>query len=285
MQGEVHDGRQVAVETVFIGIAPLPVGKLGNRGGPTFAHDVELWVLLHHRLAPVAHGYLFVVGVGVYTETVEVGILNPPDSPLDEVVECVGIVEVHIDHRGHKPSALLDVEVLGRGVRVHIGREADVGAGVGVELVYPILEREVLHPPMLGAAVIGHDVHDDLEVALVGLAHKFAVEGVAAEAWVDAVVVGSGISVIRLVGRIVEQQGGGPDSGGSQVGDVVEVVNHALEVATVTTEEGFAVGLVVGISRRVVRGVAIGKAVGHEEVYHVGCGEAGALCRAFTTGM
>ena len=202
---------------------------------------------------------------------------------MDEVAQGVLVVEVHIDHRGYKPAALLNVEVLLRGIGVHVGGEADVGAGVGVELVYPVVEGEVLHPPMLGAAVVGDDVHNHLDALAVGLRHEFAVEGIAAEARVYLIVVRGGIAVVRLLGRIVEQQGGRPYSCGTEVGDVVEVVDDTLDVATMASEEGIAVGLVIGVGGRVVRGVAIGKAVGHEQIHHIGRGEAGALGRAFAT--
>ena len=59
------------------------------------------------------------------------------------------------------------------------------------------------------------------------------------------------------------------------------MVDDTLDIATVASEEGIAVGLVIGVGGRVVRGVAIGETVGHEQVHHVGRGEAGALGRAF----
>ena len=60
----------------------------------------------------------------------------------------------------------------------------------------PVIERQVLHPPVVGAAVVGDDVHYDLEAFLVCLGNIFLVLGIAAETGVDAVVVAAGVAVV-----------------------------------------------------------------------------------------
>ena len=62
--------------------------------------------------------------------------------------------------------------------------------------MHPVLERHLLHPPVLSAAVVGHDVHDDLDSVLMRDIHHLLIEGVVAETGVDIIVVRACITVI-----------------------------------------------------------------------------------------
>ena len=281
LQREIHDRRQVRVEAVLVGIAALPVCQLRDRRRPAFAHDVEIGVFPAYGRAPLAHRHLLVVGVGVDAEPVQAGILDPPHGPLLEILQHIGIVEVHVGHRRHEPAALLQVEVVARSVGIHVRREADVRPGVFGELVYPVPERQVFHPPVARAAVVGDDVHNHLQPVLVGFADELPIQFVRAEPGVYAVVVAAGVAVVRTFGFVVQQQRRGPYGRGAQPCDVIQVVDHPLQVAPVAAEEGAAVGALPRVGRRVVRRIAVGEAVGHQEVDHVGRGETLACGRAF----
>ena len=196
VQREVHNCREVGVEAVAVRIVLLPICELRDGGGPALAHNVEMRIFVGYSLAPAGHRFLFVVRIGVHPEAVQTEFLNPPHSPLYEIVEYEWIVQVHIRHRRHEPAAFLNVEVVLGSVGVHICREADVGVGVFRENVYPILERQVLHPPVGGSAVVGDYVHYDLEAFAVGCLHIFGIFFIVTETGVDVVVVGAGIAVI-----------------------------------------------------------------------------------------
>ena len=148
MKRKVHDGREVRIEAVLVLVSTLPVCKLRNRNSPAFSHDVEVRILVHDSLAPLSHRLLLVVRICVHAESIEVSPLDPPDGPLLEILEDERVVKVHVHHRGVEPSAFLDIEVLLRSIRVHVGREHDVRAGISIEHMIPVLERCVLHPPM-----------------------------------------------------------------------------------------------------------------------------------------
>ena len=47
--------------------------------------------------------------------------------------------------------------------------------------MHPVIERHILHPPVLSAAVVGHDVHDDLDSVLMRDIHHLLIEGVVTE--------------------------------------------------------------------------------------------------------
>ena len=95
----------MGVETVTVGVAALPVGKLVDVGVPALTHDVEVWIFIHHGLAPLAHRDFLVVRVGVHTQAVLAGELGPPDRPLLKVFQHERVVEIHVRHRRHEPAA------------------------------------------------------------------------------------------------------------------------------------------------------------------------------------
>ena len=155
--------------------------------------------------------------------------------------------------------------------------------------MHPVLERGVLHPPVGRAAVVGHDVHNDLDSAGVALLHILTVEGVVAQARVDMVVVRAGVAVVRLRRLVVQQKRGVPHCCGAQAGDVVYVLDHPLQVSAVAGHRVGAVhlvgrgGHVPGLRGAVViypagpGGIVVGRAGGeavrHHEVYHIFRGE------------
>ncbi len=282
-QRKVHDRGQVRVEAVLVGVAALPVGQLRYRRRPHLADDVHVGILVENGAAPAAHRLLLVIGVRVDAQAVEPHSLDPPYAPLREVVEHVGIVEVHIGHRAVEPPALHLIEIGARGVGVHVRREGKVGLRIFVETVYPVLERLVAVPPVRRGAVVGHYVHDDFQIALVALVDIAAEQLVAAEARVDAVVVAASIAVIGALRLVVEQQRRAPHGRSAQIGDIVEPVDDALQVAAVAAAHVAAVGLLGRVGGRVVRRIAVGEAVGHDKVYHVGRREALARGRALAT--
>ena len=98
---------------------------------------------------------------------------------------------------------------------------------------------------------------------------------VRAEAAVYLIIIRDGIAVIRAVGHVVLLGGIEPDGRHAQVGDVVQVVGYTLQVAAVSGILFVAIYLVFQhTGHYIVSRVAVGKAVGHDEVEHILGGEA-----------
>ena len=293
LEREVHDAGQMAVEAVPVGIPRLPVGDLRDVHVPAFAHDVHLRVLAADRLAPLGHRLGLVVRVGVHAEAVQARVLDPPHRPLLEVAQYVRVVQVHVRHRRDEPAALLPVAVLHGSVRIHIHREERVHLHVRLGDVVPVREGRVVHPPVGRAAVVGDDVHDHFQPLPMGLVHELPVQGVVAEARIDVVIVSAGVAVVGLLRLVVQQQRGVPDGRRAQVGDIVQMVDDALEVAPVPGHRILAVDIirrfgngprnggavVIGLAfpGPVVAGAAGSEPVGHDQVNHVGRRETGAV--------
>ena len=154
----------------------------------------------------------------------------------------------------------------------------------------PVLERRVVHPPVGGAAVVGDNVHDDLDAFLMRFLHKQLIVLVVAETGVYVVVVGAGIAVVALGRLVVEEKRRAPDGRGAQVGHVVQVVYHALDVSSMAGHRVLAVYLVgrcgnapgtcasVKVLPSLPGAVVVPEgrceAVRHDEVDHIGLREA-----------
>ena len=98
LKREVHDCREIGVESVPVRIACLPIGYLRHIVGPYFSHDVEVRVLLKNGGAPLGHRVFLVVRVGIHAESVQIGPLDPPHCPLLEILQQVRVVQVHVRH-------------------------------------------------------------------------------------------------------------------------------------------------------------------------------------------
>ena len=161
----------------------------------------------------------------------------------------------------------------------------------------PVLEGGFLHPPVCGAAVVGHNVHYYLQAVGVSFFHELLVKLVVSETGIYVIVVCAGIAVVRLLRLVVEQQGSAPYCSGSEAGDVVQVVHNALDVAAVAGDRigavyfvrcfrnppgaGRAVEIFSALPLLVIVHKGRREAVRHNEVYHIGRGEAFALAAAF----
>ena len=83
----------------------------------------------------------------------------------------------------------------------------------------------------------------------------------------DGVFVGGAVAVIVAAGFVgVVDDGREPDRGGAEAGDVIEVLLDAAQIAAVI---GAGIGTIHVGGWRVIRSVAVGKTVGHDEVHHV----------------
>ena len=296
-QREVHDGRQVGIEAVLVGIVLLPVGHLRDVVVPALPYDVHVGILVRNGLAPLGHGLRLVVRIGIHPKAIQAGVLCPPNGPLLEILEDEGVIQVHIRHGRHKPAAFLAVAVHLGGVGVHVHGEQGVHLHVRIVHMVPVLERGVLHPPVRRAAVVGDNVHNHLEAFLVRLGHKGLVVLVVAKSRVDMIIVGAGIAVVALARLVVQQERGAPDSRSAQIGNIIQVVDEALDVAAVTGHRVLPVHLVrrsgntpgAGGTVQVfpaLPGLVIVlegrcKAVRHNQVNHIGRGVALAVCASF----
>ena len=132
--------------------------------------------------------------------------------------------------------------------------------------------------------MVRNDVHDYLEVLLMSLLYICPEEVVVAEACIDMVIIGAGITVIGGHRKVVFDKRCTPDRGGTEVADIIEIVDDTLDVSAMASERLAAVCLVRHSFHRVVRRVAVCEAVRHDKINHVCGSEACTLRRTFPAG-
>ena len=270
-QVEVHDGLQVGVPLLVQDRTCLPPGReAGTDRIPSLTGDVEVRILFHGFLAPAGSEEGVHVGMGILADAVDAGVLDPPDSVLDQVVGNQRVVLVQVGHAAVEP-AVGEEFALRRG-RVRVNRRPLVVAGAdeGVVEIEPVAGRQIAHPPVAAAAVVEDHVHDDLHATGVGLVDEVDVFLHGAEARIDVIVVRDGIAVVSAGVVLLDRVE--PDGGHAQVIDIVEVVHDTLDVTAVAAAGAAAVG--AGTFDGVVVRVAVCKTVRGDEVQDVIGGEA-----------
>ena len=115
----------------------------------------------------------------------------------------------------------------------------------------------------------------------MGRLHQLLILLIGSVTGVDVIIVGAGIAVVGAMAGVVPQQRGAPESRSAQIGNVIQMVDNALQVAAVAAHGLLPVGLFVRIGRRVDGRVSIGKTVGDDEVDQVGGSEAPPLGASF----
>ena len=206
---EVHHARQVRVDGVEL-VAALPECRAGLVGIPALAHDVEIGVFAEHVGGPPRHSLHVGIGIGVHADAVDLRRLYPPYRVLGEILHQMRVALVEVGHGGHEPGVDRMLEVIVGDVGVVDGGEAVVGHRVALGMVEPVGRRGVLHPGVVGAGMIEDHVHHHLQTPLVGVLDQGVPLLVGAEAGVDVVIVGGGVSVIASARHVVLKHGADP---------------------------------------------------------------------------
>ena len=187
---------------------------------------------------------------------------------------------VEVGHRWDEPAVQHPVAVVVGRVRIEVDLLVVIRLHVVVEVVEPVLARDIFHPGVVAAAVVEDHVHDDLHAPPVGIVDEVDIFLVGAEAGVDAVIVGCRVAVIRTAFHIVFQDGVEPDRRDAQVLDIIHVLFDAGQVAPVAGVGVIAIHL-IGLPQGdlVVVGVAVGETVRHDQVEDIRRVEALDPCR------
>ncbi len=186
----------------------------------------------------------------------------------------MGIPLVEIGHGRDEPSVDRMVKVIVGDVRIVDGGKTEVCEDIPFRMVVPVLGRHIGHPGMGGSGMVEDHVHYHLHVAVVRFAYKSAPVVVGAEARIDAVIVGCGITVIGAVRHIVLEDRTEPDGGHSERVEVSQMALHTEHIATVTR-----IGIATVVRRLVAETLLTlrvarfrqppGEAVGHEQIQHI----------------
>ena len=265
VEGEVQQARQAGGIPVGILLALLPIGEDGGVEAPFLAADVEVGIGLAHGTGPARHEFGVGIGVGVHPDATEPEVFDPPDGVLYEVIGQQGLALVQVGHGLDEPAVGEAPAVRLAHVGIAQGRAPVGGGGEGATVVDPVLGGQVVHPRVLGPAVVHDHVHDELEAVFAGGIGEPEIFLVGAEARIDPVVIGGGVAVIGPLRLVVLEQRIEPDGGVAHVGEVVEVVRDAGQVAAVPSMVVFAVWSLQHPLDGIITGIAIGETVRRDQ--------------------
>lgn len=117
---------------------------------------------------------------------------------------------------------------------------------------------------MLIAHMVVDDVHDHLHALEVAGFYQLNVFLIRTQSRIDAVMVGHRIAVIRFVGLIVFEHGVQPQGRNAQIDQVIQMIDHALQVAAVAKVHLPTMNAhLVQVEVAIVRVIAIRETIGH----------------------
>ena len=90
-----------------------------------------------------------------------------------------------------------------------------------IQVVEPIVARHILHPGVIAATVVEDHIHHHLHALLVRLVDQSLIILIRTEARIYPVVVGRGVAVIGAPLHVVLQDGIQPNSGHTQILDII----------------------------------------------------------------
>ena len=246
-----------------------------------FAHDLESGVARVDGRRPIAPEPSRHIRHGVLADAVDAGAADPPERVLNQVARHLGIVLVQIRQNAGEPAIERAALRGRRSVRID-QRPGAPGVRKVLRLgaVEPGRRRRILDPGVIRAGVVRHLVLNHLDAERVGAVHQLAEIVERSEVLLDgveidravAVVIGDRLVVVllalvQMVDVVVDRRE--PDGGHAEIFQIGEVLDDPAEIAAVIVAGLRAIVHAARDGRVVVGRVAVGEAVGHQEVDHV----------------
>ena len=212
------------------------------------------------------------IGKGIQAESIQLRHLSPPHGVLREVEAELWIVRIQIGQLVREP-AVERVEILARR-SVRIDQPIECVGGLQMVLwraVKPRRCRRIVGPGMMRAGVIDDVIDQHFHAKLMGVGDQRLVFLHRSHVVVERIEVDCVIAVV--VGVSVLPDRSEPQRGYAEVVQIVQVLANAAQIAAVICVRLIAVVHAGRAGRLVVRWIAIGEAVGHDQVDDVVAGE------------
>ena len=171
MQWEIQQPWQARCVTIGVGLTRLPIGQNRWIQAPLFAAHIELGIGIHDRTTPSAHKSRIGIWIGVHSNATNPEVLDPPQRILNEVIGQQWLPLVEVRHSFYKPT-IREAFDIGLGcIWIAEGCPAMRCWDECVVVVDPIPGWQILHPRMLGPAMVHDHVHDDFHALIPGTLH------------------------------------------------------------------------------------------------------------------
>ena len=141
---------------------------------------------------------------------------------------------------------------------------------------------------MFETAMVENHIHHNLQTFLVSLIYQLLIIGIGSETWVYTIIIGGSITMITAIlavtWTVVLQNRGKPQSGYTQLVEIIKMLTDSLQVATMSqTRLCTVAGLVSHGLKGIVLQIAIGKTVWHQHIEYVLIRETDALVASHLT--
>ena len=150
-------------------------------------------------------------------------------------------------------------------------------------IVIPRRVGQIIVPPMTWIDMVWHNIHNILQamtMALFNQAHKVFIRS---QSRVNLIEISGCIMMIRIKSVIIIKHRSGPKCSHSKVSNIVEMLNYALDITTLTLMKVSIIhSLYITLYRVIVR-IAISKTVGHHKIYSILRAKTLTLSRTLTT--
>ena len=281
VQREIEERVDAGIDAVESRLAALEERNETGIFIEHLAHHAEVRVFVLDRRHPVAPEVARNIGQRVLADAIHSGGRNPPQRVLDDVARHFRIVLVEIGQDVDEPAVERASREGRRGVRVHQGPGLPgVGQMFLRRSVEPGGRGGIVHPRMIGTGVVRDLVQNDLDAERVRRFHELSEIGQVAQVLVDAVevdgavavVVGDGLAVVffllvQVIHVVVDRID--PEGGDAQILEIRQMLDTPCKIAAVIIAGLAAVEQTVRNRRIVVGRVAIGEAIGHDQVDHI----------------
>ena len=200
----------------------------------------------------------------VLTHSINASILNPPDAVLNQISRHMPVLLIQIRHASTKPSVKECFLLCLRSMRIH-HRPFQMTSRLEFSIIIePVFCWHILQPPMSTATMVENHVHHHLHAHTMCLIYQFTVFLIRAESGVNLVIVCSGVAMIRPSWLSVFKYGIEPYSCEPEVLNIVQMIDNASHIATVTCPAAGSIHL--DVIEFIIRRVSIGKSVWSDEV-------------------
>ena len=202
----------------------------------------------------------------IQANAVEVCCLHPPHCVLNQIARDQRIFLVQVGHGIGKPAVGDIAPRLYGSMRINQLVEIMGSRAMNLErAVKPIRRGRIEHPRMLHAKMIGHQVDHQLHIPCVQRIGKMAIVIQRAEVRIHRIKIGGCVAVVRLRHTAIGSNRRCPKRRNAELLQVIQMLFDPGEVAAMPAAGGGAI-----VAGWIARLIAVGEAIGHDQVKHIG---------------
>ncbi|MNK95367.1 hypothetical protein D3C87_1156010 [compost metagenome] len=154
---------------------------------------------------PFCHKSQIVVWIGVYSKPIDTRIFNPPNMALQNVLLNIFIFLIHVGHSLYKPSFFHSVSICNSSIGIENSLILISGLCKTWPLMQPFFKRFVDYSPVVKSYMIWNDIMHQFHFTFMQFLTKFTIGLIGSQSWINLIIFGICISMIRSLRHIIGQ--------------------------------------------------------------------------------